>query len=62
MPISLMMYQTLKRSDCYSTFDTPTAKAVGFFSAKPYASISSLYLPKAKGMPIPHPSSEHIVN
>ncbi|MDN6194635.1 MAG: hypothetical protein L0I88_06340 [Alkalibacterium sp.] len=29
--------------------DTPTAKAMGFFSTKPYASISSLYLPKDKG-------------
>lgn len=42
--------------------DTPIAKAKGFFSTKRYASISSLYLSKAKGMPIPHPSSELIVN
>jgi len=43
-------------------FDTPTAKAMGFFSTKSYASISSLYLPKVRDMPIPHPSSERIVN
>lgn len=42
--------------------DTPIAKATGFFSTKRYASISSLYLSKAKGMPIPRPSSELIVN
>ncbi|RIM45855.1 hypothetical protein BUY22_08085 [Staphylococcus cohnii] len=55
-------YFEFMRGYAKTVVDTPTAKAMGFFSTKSYASISSLYLPKVRGMPMPHPSSEHIVN